>query len=512
MAELMIMLESMVVLKASDLYINAGAPPTFKVNGELRVITEKPLEPDHIHKLVTAVLDDEQRQRFENQMELDISLQLKKGGRFRLNIYRQKGSLALVARHIKDVIPSIDELRLPVLLKDMVMAKQGLILVVGGTGVGKSTTLASMVDYRNEHQQGHILTVEDPIEFVHYHKKSLVSQREIGVDTQCYSDALKYALREAPDVIVIGEIRDADTAKQALRFAETGHLCLATLHATSASSALDRLVNFFPPDAHHQVHQDLAFHLYGVVAQRLAKRIDGGRVPAVEILVNNAYIAALIEKGDTTAIRQAMAQDASDNCQTFDDAIYQLVVDGIISKEEASRLTDSQVDFSLRFRLSNTHTAVRVFHNKHDWLAPNADFSQYQRIAAVPKRVSKNFQANLEALLLNGIQTELRMKGYEVNSNNPDLLLKFSFDLHTPTSSEITSLDEFGESLNRDATAESGLAIQVSDPETGSIVWKVTATGPGEKLRFSEQDVQEELSSLLANFPERTMLKTTAKV
>ena len=510
MAELMIMLESMVVLKASDLYLNAGAPPTFKVNGELRVITEKPLEPDYIYKLVTAVLDDEQRQRFDTQLELDISLQLKKGGRFRLNIYRQKGSLALVARHIKEIIPGIDELHLPSTLKDLVMAKQGLVLVVGGTGVGKSTTMAAMINYRNENKDGHILTVEDPIEFIHQHKKSLVSQREIGVDTHCYSDALKYALREAPDMIVIGEIRDADTAKQALRFAETGHLCLATLHATTASSAIDRLVNFFPPDAHHQVHQDLAFHLHAVVAQRMANGIDGKRLPAVEMLVNNAYIAALIEKGDTTAIRQAMAKDSSDNCQTFDDAIYQLVVDGLISKEEASRLTDSQVDFSLRFRLSSTHAAVRVFHNKHDWLAPQANFSQYHRIAVSAKRVSKNFQPDLETLLLQGIQTELRMKGYEITSSNPDLQLKFSFDLHTASQSEITSLDGFGETLP--SAAESGLAIQVSDPATGSIVWKMTATGPGEKLRFSEQDIQEELSTLLANFPECSATKKAVRV
>lgn len=502
MAELAMMLESMVVLKASDLYINVGAPPTFKVNGELRTVTEKPLDPDQIHKLITTVLDEEQKQRFEQNMELDIALQNKNGGRFRLNIYRQKGALALVARHIKDIIPSLDELQLPPVLKELSLLKQGLVLVVGGTGVGKSSTLASMIDYRNQQLYGHILTVEDPIEFVHYHRKSLVSQREIGVDTNSYSDALKYALREAPDVIVIGEIRDSDTARHALRFAETGHLCMATLHATTASSALDRFINFFAPEAQRQVHQDLAFHLKAVVAQRLANTLDKKRVPAVEVLINNSYISALIEKGDTTAVRQAMAKDSSDNCQTFDDAIYQLVVDGIISKEEANRVTDSKVDFGLRFRLTEQSQAVRYFMDKKEWLAPNIDLQGKLRVGLKAKRVNTDLQKNLTQMFSETLSKELRVKGYEVTADDPQLVLYFSYGILSSAPKIAATLEEFNEQMDQYVGAESKLALQVVDPETNAKVWTLSAVGPVDKQGFDGKLLQEEISNLLGSLPE----------
>ena len=345
------MLETMAVIKASDLYLNVGAPPTFKVDGQLRQINDALMTPEDIRSLVVETLDEEQKVKFDKHLELDISLQIENGGRFRINLYRQKGAVALVARHIKNIIPTIDELKLPQQLKEFAMVEQGLVLVVGATGVGKSTTLASMIDYRNENSQGHILTVEDPIEFVHYHKQSLISQREVGVDTESYKDALKYALRESPNVIVIGEIRDQETAEQALRFAETGHLCLATLHASSANLAIDRLVNFFPQDSHHRIYRDVASHLVAIVAQRLAKGITQPKVPVTEILHNTMHVKSLIERNDLSELKEAMNSSAT--CQTFQESLFNLVVEKKITREEAVRLADSEVDLLLRFRMDH---------------------------------------------------------------------------------------------------------------------------------------------------------------
>ncbi|MGI1680041.1 MAG: PilT/PilU family type 4a pilus ATPase [Cellvibrionaceae bacterium] len=345
------MLETMAVIKASDLYLNVGAPPTFKVNGQLRRVNDVAMESSDIRDLILDALNEEQKEKFDKHLELDISLQIENGGRFRLNLYRQKGAVALVARHIQNIIPTIDDLELPQQLKEFAMVEQGLVLVVGATGVGKSSTLASMIDYRNENSQGHILTVEDPIEFVHYHKQSLISQREVGVDTDSYKDALKYALRESPNVIVIGEIRDQETAQQALRFAETGHLCIATLHASSANLAIDRLVNFFPQDSHHRIYRDVASHLVAIIAQRLAKGISQPKIPVVEILHNSMHVKSLIERNDLSELKEAM--ESSEKCQTFQDSLFNLVVDKKITKEEAVRLADSEVDLLLRFRMDH---------------------------------------------------------------------------------------------------------------------------------------------------------------
>ena len=500
------MLESMAVLKASDLYLNVGAPPTFKVHGELRNVTDKMLTAEQIQTMVVDTLDEDQRQRFDQHLELDISLQMENGGRFRLNIYRQKGSLALVARHIKNIIPTIGELNLPDVLKDLIMAEKGLLLVVGATGSGKSTSLASMIDYRNENRQGHILTVEDPIEFVHYHKKSLISQREIGVDTNSYSDALKFALREAPNVIVIGEIRDQETARQALRFAETGHLCVATLHATSTNLAIDRLINFFPPEAHRQIYQDLASHLLAIIAQRLAKGLKQPRVPAVEILLNNMHIASLIERGEIHAIKEAMSKEHTDTCQTFDDALYQLMLDEEITKEEAKRLADSQVDLMLRTRMESTAQEESYFTKVSDWRDPEADFSQYTRVLIDPRKVDTDRRPDMKETLSEAISKELKSHGYEPVVTQPDLILRFSFGLRTRAPNGANSgvsqtSEQFSSDFSKLPSYEAGLAIQLSDVKTGKTIWKMHATRPlGQRISDSQQ-FQEQISGVLNTLP-----------
>jgi len=505
MTDLYHMLDSMAVLKASDLYLNGGAPPTFKVDGELRSVSDTPLNPDEIRELVEGVLDDEQRQHFEQQLELDISLHVKNGGRFRINVYRQRGELALVARHIKDVIPTVEQLHLPDVLNDFAMARQGLVLVVGATGSGKSSTLAAMLNYRNEHRQGHILTVEDPIEFIHYHKRSLVSQREVGVDTHSYSDALKYAMREAPDVIMIGEIRDQDTARQALRYAETGHLCLSTMHATSANQAIDRFVNFFPPDYHRQTYQDLAFHLYAIVGQRLARGLQHKRVPVVEILINNAYVHTLIEKGDTQKIKEVMTKANSDSSQTFDDALYELVLDGQISKEEANRLADSNVDIGLRFRLAAGPENRQFFANKTHWLDHTVDFSRYQTIAVRAKKASLETRPDLERLLTEAISRTLRGKGYQVVSDNADLILKYAFGLNRGGNSEESMVKSYTDDYNmpehHKSEDQGGLVMQVKETESDTVRWRMQASRPLGRRPTTLEALGDEMANMLATLP-----------
>lgn len=506
LSDLANMLESMAVLKASDLYINVGAPPMFKVHGELRNVADTPLTAADVEKLIHDTLDDEQRKRFEQNLELDISLQMVNGGRFRLNIYRQKGSLALVARHIKNIIPTIEELNLPDVLKDLIMVEQGLLLVVGATGSGKSSTMASMIDYRNENRQGHILTVEDPIEYVHFHKKSLISQREIGVDTNSYADALKFALRESPDVIVIGEIRDQETARQALRFAETGHLCLATLHASNANLAIDRIVNFFPPEAHKQIYQDLASHLVAIIAQRLAKGVKHPRVPAVEFLLNNMHIAGLIERGDIHAIKEAMGRDHQDTCQTFDDSLYRLLQAEEVTKEEAKRLADSQVDLMLRVRMDAQEGENGYFSNVSHWRDPDVDFSRYQRIVIDPRKVDVDRRPDMKEKLAKVISNELQHHGYKVVVSKPDLVLKFSFGLRARPATEkrdsaSQASEQFSSDFSKLPSYEAGLAIIVSDVSTGKPVWKMHATRPlGQRMSASEE-FEEQIGGLLNHLP-----------
>ena len=344
-------LKSMVDNDASDLFFSAGAPVNIKIQGITRPADKDPLTSMDVKKLAYSIMNDDQIATYEGTLELNMAISVKNLGRFRVNVYRQRGETAMVIRYIKSKIPSISSLGLPAILESLIMEKQGLILVVGATGSGKSTTLAAMINYRNKNQTGHILTIEDPIEFIHEHKKSVVDQREVGLDTLSYQEALKNALREAPDVIVVGEIRDRETMSHALHFAESGHVCLSTLHANNANQALERIINFFPDTAHHGLLLDIAQHLKAIISQRLLKGRNGNRVPAVEVMLNTPYISELIEESKVSEIKDAMEQGELSGMQTFDQSLYNLYKAGVIDIDEALQNADSRNNLRLRLRL-----------------------------------------------------------------------------------------------------------------------------------------------------------------
>lgn len=346
-------LKLMAKKEASDLFFSTGAPVNIKIEGITEPVGHNPLPTGAVQSLAYSIISDEQQKIFEEEMELNFSITVPQVGRFRINLYRQRGEVAMVVRYIKSQIPSIEDLQLPLILQDLVMEPRGLILLVGATGSGKSTTLASMVDHRNTNKTGHILTIEEPIEFIHKHKKSIVDQREVGLDTLSYSNALKNALREAPDVILIGEIRDRETMQHAIAYAETGHLCLSTLHASNANQTLDRIINFFPDSARHQLLLDLSLHLRAVVSQRLIPGVSGKRVPAVEIMLRSAFIADLIEKGDVGSLKGAIEQGKDFGMQSFDQALFELLQQGKISQQQALDNADSRNNLSVKIRLAS---------------------------------------------------------------------------------------------------------------------------------------------------------------
>lgn len=336
----------------SDLYLSTGAPPSAKFQGTLKPLGREPLKSGQIAKMIESVMDSDQKKEFEQELELNMAVSLPTGGRFRLNMFRQRNEVSLVARNIVTDIPRFDDLGLPEVLKKVILAKRGLILFVGGTGSGKSTSLASLIDHRNTHVPGHIITIEDPIEFVHTHKRSIINQREVGVDTKSFKAALKNTLRQAPDVILIGEIRDQETMEHALAFAETGHLAISTLHANNANQALDRIINFFPEERHKQLLQDLGLNLQAIVSQRLIPTVDGKRVAAVEVLLGNKTIQDLVFKGDTDGIKEIMAKSENLGMQTFDAALFKLYQSGKISLEEALKNADSENNLRLRIKFA----------------------------------------------------------------------------------------------------------------------------------------------------------------
>jgi twitching motility protein PilU len=343
----------MVQKNGSDIFFSTGAPPNLKAEGETRPVGSSPLQPGQVRKLAYGIMSDDQVREFESTMECNLAVSINNLGRFRINVFKQRGDAAMVIRYIKGVIPPIEKLNLPTILKDLIMEPRGLILVVGSTGSGKSTTLASMIEHRNQNKAGHILTIEDPIEYLYTHKKSVVDQREVGIDTLSYENALKNAMREAPDVILIGEIRDMYTMQHAVAYAETGHLCLSTLHANNANQALDRIVNFFPDTAHNQLYMDLSLNLRAVISQRLVKGKNGQRLPAVEIMLLSTYISELIQKGDIHSIKEVMEQGTERGMQTFDQSLYALYQEGKINLEEALNHADSRNNLSLKIRLND---------------------------------------------------------------------------------------------------------------------------------------------------------------
>ncbi len=354
------LLRAMNAKKASDLFITAGFPPAFKLDGKMTPVSNQSLTPQHTQELARALMNDKQAQEFEGSNECNFAINPPGIGRFRVNAFVQQARVGLVLRTITTTIPKMDDLGLPSVLKDVVMTKRGLVIVVGATGSGKSTTLAAMLGYRNENSYGHIVTIEDPIEYVHDHKNCLITQREVGVDTESWATALKNTLRQAPDVILIGEIRDRETMDHAIAFAETGHLCMGTLHANSSNQALDRIINFFPEERRAQLLMDLSLNLKGMISQRLIPNKDGsGRAVAIEILLNTPLISDLIFKGEVHEIKEIMAKSRELGMQTFDQALFELYERGAISYEDAIRNADSMNELRLQIKLNGKEAQDR---------------------------------------------------------------------------------------------------------------------------------------------------------
>ena len=344
----------------SDLFITANFPPAIKIDGKVTPVSNQVLTPQHTAELARSIMNDRQAADFESSHECNFAISPSGIGRFRVNALMQQGRVAVVCRTINMSIPTLDELGLPTVLKDIAMTKRGLVIFVGGTGTGKTTSLAALVDHRNKNSFGHIITVEDPIEFVHDHKNCIVTQREVGVDTDSWEAALKNTLRQAPDVILMGEIRDRDTMDYAVAFAETGHLCLATLHANSTHQAIDRIINFFPEERRHQLLMDLSLNLRAMVSQRLLPKKDGkGRVAAIEIMLNSPLISDLIFKGEVHEIKEIMKKSRELGMQTFDQALFDLYEAGRITYEDALRNADSINDLRLQIKLHGKESKDR---------------------------------------------------------------------------------------------------------------------------------------------------------
>ncbi|NCN88749.1 MAG: PilT/PilU family type 4a pilus ATPase [Gallionella sp.] len=354
------LLRGMISQNASDLFVTAGFPPAFKVDGKMTPVSSQVLTAQHTQELARSIMNDRQAAEFESTHESNFAINPPGIGRFRVNVFMQQQRVGMVLRTITTKIPSFEDLNLPPILKDVVMTKRGLVILIGGTGCGKSSTLAAMIGHRNHNSFGHIITIEDPVEFVHDHDKCIITHREVGVDTDNWQNALKNTLRQAPDVILIGEIRDRETMEYAVAFAETGHLCMATLHANSANQALDRIINFFPEERREQLLMDLSLNVKSLISQRLIPNRNGkGRAAAFEILLNSPLIADLIFKGNVHEIKEVMAKSREIGMQTFDQALFDLHEAGAISYEEALKNADSVNDLRLKIKLEGQETKDR---------------------------------------------------------------------------------------------------------------------------------------------------------
>jgi twitching motility protein PilU len=336
----------------SDLYLSTGAPPSGKFHGKLIPLTKQKSPPGWVEELAYEIMSETQQKDFEIKPEMNIAITEPGVGRFRVNVFKQRNEVSMVIRNIQAEIPDFDDLGLPGVLKDVIMMKRGIVLFVGGTGSGKSTSLAALIDHRNRNSQGHIITIEDPIEYLHHHQGCIINQREVGMDTDSFEDALKNTLRQAPDVILIGEIRDQQTMEHALTFAETGHLAISTLHANNANQALDRIINFFPEERRHQLLQDLSLNLRAFVSQRLIPTVDGKRCAAIEVLLNSPRVEELIKQGNVSEIKEVMAKSEQAGMITFDTSLLELFKNGKISKEEALKNADSMNNLRIRIEHS----------------------------------------------------------------------------------------------------------------------------------------------------------------
>jgi twitching motility protein PilU len=352
------LLGDMVERGASDLYLTVDSPPMLRIEGVTQPLCSEALGPKEVELLANSLMSERQRAAFDDKLEMNLAIASERLGRFRVNVFRQRGAVGVVIRQIKMQIPTLDELRLPPILKTIAMSRRGLVLVTGSTGSGKSTTQAALLDYRNQTTPGHILTVEDPIEFVHVHKQCIISQREVGFDTISFNEALRNTLRQAPDVILIGEVRDLETMEAAITFAETGHLCLATLHSNNANQAIERVMNFFPVTRHAEIFLQLSLNLRSIVSQRLVPGVDGKRVAALEILIDTPWAKDLIKKGAVDTLKEAMEKSSQEGGQTFDHALFQLYADGRINEEQALANADSANN--LRIRIKNFDIAGKV--------------------------------------------------------------------------------------------------------------------------------------------------------
>ena len=346
-------LKLMVDKGAADMFLSANAPVSIKITGQIRPVSKQALSSEQVNSILDKLVDQDKLQEFEENLELNFAIAIDGVGRFRANAFRQRGDTALVIRHIKTEIPRVEDMNLPTTLNDLVSHKNGLVMVVGATGSGKSTTLAAMLGYRNAYVGGHILTIEDPVEFIHDHKKAIVNQREVGLDTLNYDNALKNAMREAPDVILIGEVRDGETMGHAMAYADTGHLCLTTLHASNAIQSLDRIFNFFPKNAHKQLAEDLSRNLRAIVSQRLIPGKDGSYYPAVEIMINTPYVSEILQQGKLEKLPEAMEQGEKSGMATFDDVLYRMYKAGTIELKTALEYADSYNNLQLKIRMSD---------------------------------------------------------------------------------------------------------------------------------------------------------------
>ena len=501
--ELTSLLAQMVEANASDLFISVGAPPLVKVEGRTRELSSGAIDPATAHELCYSVMNDEQTKTYESELELNLAVDMKHVGRFRINVFRQRGEPALVARFVKTKIPKLDALGLPPVLLDLVTEQRGLILVVGATGTGKSTTLAAMLDHRAQEREGHILTVEDPIEFIYQHKKSLVNQREVGIDTLSYANALKNAMREAPDVILIGEIRDQQTMQHAINYAQTGHLCLSTLHANNANKALDRIVNFFPHESQQQIMQDLALHLKAIVSQRLVIGVDGKRVPAVEVMLNTPYIADLIERGKVDTIKEAMEKAMVQGCQTFDNALYDLWRTGRISEDEALKHADSKNNLGLKLRLESKGRRRSVPIKKEvtfDELAPFRTYQSYRVNAA--KVESPN--PDSEQRITGAITRAMDQKGLHA-APGADVDVQYAFGskvIEAIPQQDIEHEVGMRVELTPPSEVHAMLLVNIIDNASGKVVWRLKASRKSREMdELSQAQVDEIMVELLASFP-----------